>query len=169
VSEEIRQLRHLTPADLDGLVDLLLAVIDDGASIGFLPPLSRAEARAYWEHVLEPGTVLLAAYPEDRLLGSVQLQLALRPNASHRAEVAKLMVHPVARRRGLGRQLMLVLEGAARRAGRNLLVLDTREGDPSNDLYRQLGYLEAGRIPRYARSATGDLHATVFYYKELRA
>jgi ribosomal protein S18 acetylase RimI-like enzyme len=59
------------------------------------------------------------------------------------------------------------VETAAIADNRTLIVLDTREGDPSNDLYRSLGYIEAGRIPHYARSATGTLDATVFYYKEL--
>lgn len=117
--------------------------------------------------MLEPSTVLLVAHDaDDRLVGSVQLHLAQRPNARHRAEVTRLMVHPVARRRGLGRRLMLALEHVAQREGRSLLVLDTRSGDPSNALYQQLGYLEAGRIPRYARSASGQLDGTVFYYKE---
>ena len=49
--------------------------------------------------------------------------------------------------------------------GRSLLVLDTREGDPSNFLYTSLGYNEAGRIPYYAKSADGQLDSTVLYYK----
>jgi ribosomal protein S18 acetylase RimI-like enzyme len=77
------------------------------------------------------------------------------------------MVLPSAQRQGLGRALMLRLESEARARGRSLLVLDTREGDPSNALYRELGYQEAGRIPAYARSASGQLDATVIYYKLL--
>jgi ribosomal protein S18 acetylase RimI-like enzyme len=77
------------------------------------------------------------------------------------------MVHPDFRRRGIGSLLMERAEAAAIAAGRTLIVLDTREGDPSNDLYRSLGYIEAGRIPQYARSASGALDATVLYYKEL--
>jgi hypothetical protein len=46
-------------------------------------------------------------------------------------------------------------------------VLDTREGNPSNDLYHALGYREAGRIPGWARDAAGTLSATVFWYKPL--
>ena len=64
---------------------------------------------------------------------------------------------------------MTALEEEARTTGKTLLVLDTREGDPSNALYRTLGYHEAGRIPGWARDASGTLSATVFWYKPLEA
>jgi hypothetical protein len=62
---------------------------------------------------------------------------------------------------------MLAAEEHARRLGRTTLVLDTREGDPSERLYRGLGWTLAGTIPRYARSADGSLHTTALYYKLL--
>ena len=164
----IREIDALGQGELAGLVEMLVAVVDDGASIGFLPPLARDEAERYWRGVPGPDVRLLVA--EDGpggIVGTVQLQLAAKANATHRAEVAKLMVHPRARRRGLGRRLMERLEEVARRERRTLLVLDTREGDPSNELYRALGYVEVGRIPRYARNGDGGLDATVIYYKEL--
>ena len=161
----IREAPTLTDDEYARLSDLLIAVVDDGASIGFLPPLDPEEARAYWAGVLKPGVVLLVAEEAGRIVGSGQLHLEQRANGRHRAEVAKLMVNPAARGRGLGRRLMERLEAIAREEGRSLLVLDTREGDPSNELYLSLGWVEAGRIPHYARSANGELHTTVFYYK----
>src|SRR5262245_25849699 len=164
---QIRELSALDPAELGQLVDLLVAVVDDGASIGFLPPLDPVEAAAYWRGVLAPDVALLVAEEGDRIVGTIQLHLVARPNGRHRAEVAKLMVHPVARRRGLGRRLVEAIEAVARRADRSLLVLDTREGDPSNALYRSLGYQPVGRIPGFARSGSGRLDATGIYYKQL--
>jgi ribosomal protein S18 acetylase RimI-like enzyme len=75
------------------------------------------------------------------------------------------MTHPDFRRKGLARLLMEKAEERAREENRTLLILDTREGDPSNLLYRSLGYIEAGRIPQYAQSFNGVLDASVFYYK----
>ncbi|MBH5318977.1 GNAT family N-acetyltransferase [Paenibacillus sp. GSMTC-2017] len=152
---------------VDSLSELLIQVVEDGASIGFLPPMMHSEAIAYWNQVVSPEVILFVAKMDDRIIGSVQLHLCTKQNGGHRAEIAKLMTHPDYRRKGIGRNLM---EQAARRAtdeGRTLLVLDTREGDPSNDLYTSLGYLEAGRIPDYAKSASGKLDATVFYFKKL--
>ncbi len=158
---------RMDEATLAGLAELLTEVVADGASVGFLPPVSPEEARRYWSGVLEPGVHLWIAADGGRIVGTVQLQLAMKANGSHRAEVAKLMVLPEARRRGLARRLMLAAEEKAAKLGRTLLVLDTREGDPSNLLYRSLGYVEAGRIPGYARSAGGKLDGTVIYYKVL--
>jgi acetyltransferase len=154
------------------LIALLHDAVDSGASIGFLPPVAEAESQAYWQAVGvalgEGSRVLLAARDgELGLVGSAQLELATRANARHRAEVSKVMVHRRARRRGIGRALMLALEEHARRLGRTTLVLDTREGDPSEALYRALGWTCAGAIPRYARSATGALDTTALYYKLL--
>src|SRR5688572_1396790 len=96
-SLDIRQLFTLTAELAAELAELLIAVVDDGASIGFLPPVGRGEAEGYWATVPGPGVVLLVAEQDGRIEGSVQLHLASRANGRHRAEVAKLMVHPRAR------------------------------------------------------------------------
>lgn len=62
---------------------------------------------------------------------------------------------------------MQAVESVARELDRPLLVLDTRQGDMAEQLYRKLGYIEAGVIPSYARSATGSLDATIIFYKLL--
>src|SRR5581483_4271273 len=153
------------------LVTLLQDAVASGASIGFLPPLSEEEARAYWISVLEDMAqqkrVLLAARDATQVVGAVQLELATKANARHRAEVQKLMVLQRERRRGIGQRLMEAIEPLARERGRALLVLDTRLGDDAERLYRKVGYIEAGIIPSYAQSATGTLEATIIFYKLL--
>jgi ribosomal protein S18 acetylase RimI-like enzyme len=153
---------------IDQLSDLLIQVVEDGASVGFLPPLSRAEATRYWESVLSPEVILLVAKKNDQVVGTVQLHLCTKQNGDHRVEIAKLMTHPHYRRKGIGRLLMQKAEERGKQEGRWLFVLDTREGDPSNHLYMSLGFQQAGRIPDYAKSANGEWHATVIYYKTLR-
>ncbi|WP_152667952.1 GNAT family N-acetyltransferase [Aneurinibacillus tyrosinisolvens] len=150
---------------IDKLSELLVKVVEDGASIGFLPPMERSEARKYWETVLRPEVILFIARINDEVVGSVQLHLSTKQNGSHRAEIGKLMTHPDFRCNGIGRSLMQEAEKRAKLEGRSLLILDTREGDPSNHLYTSIGFVESGRIPEYARSASGELHASVFYYK----
>jgi ribosomal protein S18 acetylase RimI-like enzyme len=163
----VRELTGISENMRVHLIDLLVEVVDEGASIGFLPPLNQAEAASYWSQVINDEVILWVAEQNGETVGSVQLHLCSRPNGSHRAEIAKLMVHPNARRKGLGHILMAAAEERARAENRSLLVLDTRAGDPSNRLYRSMNYIEAGRIPRYARSADGELHDTVYYYKTL--
>jgi ribosomal protein S18 acetylase RimI-like enzyme len=159
-------------ATLPELVAVLRDAVEGGASVGFLPPLTAAEGNSYWHGVIAAiaagSRVLLVARPAGGpILGTVQLDLATRANGSHRAEVSKLLVSRAARRQGLGRSLMAALEREARHLGRTTIVLDTRQGDPSELLYTGLGYQLVGVVPQYARSADGSLHATAFYYKLL--
>lgn len=162
----IEQLTSLE-ASLEELSELLIEVVKDGASIGFLPPLSMEEAKHYWRSVPDPDVLLFTAKVDGRIAATVQLQLCGKANGSHRAEIAKLMTHPAFRRRGIGRMLMQEAEAAALKENRSLLVLDTREGDPSNLLYSSVGYALAGRIPDFARSADGRLDATMIYFKSI--
>jgi GNAT superfamily N-acetyltransferase len=158
---------------LDGLAELLHATVHDGASVGFVLPFTVGEARALWSERVLPAVrarerrVLLARL-EGRIVGTVQLVLDTMPNQRHRADVAKLLVHPKARRRGIARELMERLEGMAREEGRTLLTLDTRTGDAAEPLYLAMGYRAAGVIPGYARGPAGpELEATTFMYKVL--
>ncbi|MFC5703351.1 GNAT family N-acetyltransferase [Cohnella faecalis] len=160
----IEQLQSIEESSAE-LSELLIQVVEDGASIGFLPPLSPADSEQYWGNVISPEAILFVAKLNERIVGSVQLHLCTKQNGSHRAEIAKLMTHPGYRRKGIGRLLMQEAEKRAEREGRSLLVLDTREGDPSNILYGSLGYIQAGRLPNYAQSSNGELHATIFYFK----
>lgn len=161
-----------TTEALPELIGLLQDAVDSGASIGFLSPLSWEEAQGYWQEVMQAieqrSRILLVARQENTIVGTVQLDLAKKPNASHRAEVQKLLVHRRVRRQGIGRALMQAIEAVARQVERSLLLLDTREGDPAEKLYLSLGYIQFGIVPRYARSPNNDsLDACVFYYREL--
>lgn len=153
------------------LAMLLRDAVDSGASVGFLPPLAATEEEEFWagvkQSVAAGTTLLLVAEEAGQLLGTVQLALATKPNGLHRAEVAKLLVHSRAQRRGIGRQLMLAVEELARQHQRSTLVLDTLQGAGSEQLYQQLGYVAVGAIPQFARVSSGALEATVVYYKLL--
>lgn len=167
------EIKHLnsetTTPVIPKLTALLQNAVENGASIGFLPPLSEKEANEYWGEVgsalKTPYRILLIATEGGEVIGTVQLDMASRANGSHRAEVCKLMVHTKHRGRGVAQALMHAIEEEAHSAKRTTLILDTREGDPSEKLYTKLGYKRAGSIPEYARSADGSLHATVFMYK----
>jgi acetyltransferase len=155
------------------LIELLVDTVESGASIGFLPPLSHSEAEEYWSTVIDAmrggSRILSVAFLEGQIAGAVQLSLEPRANGNHRAEVMKLMAHRRSRGRGIGKALMSHVEEVARKNGRTLIVLDTRSGcgDAAEQLYYKLGYKKGGVIPRYARSACGTLHDTVFMYREL--
>jgi GNAT superfamily N-acetyltransferase len=153
------------------LADILCACVDAGASVSYLPPLAPDVARAFWKRmaadVAAGDRILLAAWQDAELVGTVMLEFAASPNQPHRAEVQKLLVHPSARRRGLARALMLRAEQETLRVGRSLLTLDTRAGDAAESLYRAMGWQEAGRIPGYALNADLTPCDTVFFWKQV--
>ncbi len=151
------------------LADILVACVDGGASVSFLPPLAPSAALAFWRRasteVANGKRLLLAGWHGGVLAGCVSLDLDTPENQPHRAEVQKLLVHPEARRAGMGRALMVQAEAAAWKVGRTLLTLDTRADEAAALLYRSLGWHEAGRLPDYALDATRTPRDTLLFWK----
>src|SRR3984957_13645454 len=167
----------IDPAALAKSVERLAQILQDcvheGASVGFVVPFDRNEARAYWlDRVVAPhaagGKLVLIATLGDNIAGTAQLDLDSMPSKRHHAEVSKVLVDPAFRRAGVARALMMDIERRAAKDGRWLLTLDTA-GDAAEALYRSLGYNLAGAIPNYARNAFEESYdATRLMYKDLR-
>ena len=164
--------RQAAEARLGELADVLVDAVQGGASVSFMLPFGRDDATGYWRRIagdVETGAALLfGALAGDRLDGTVQIRLDLPPNQPHRAEIAKLLVHRRARRRGLGEALLAAAEAEARRRGRTLLVLDTIAGSDAERLYRRTGWSFTGTIPDYALMPEGgDPRPTAIFWKRL--
>ncbi|PZN99108.1 MAG: GNAT family N-acetyltransferase [Hyphomicrobiales bacterium] len=153
------------------LVDILADAVAGGASVGFMEWSTPEDYRRFWAAVADEvdagRTVLLIARLAGEIVGTAQLQLVSKPNQPHRAEIAKVLVHSQARRRGVGETLMQAAEDAARQAKRDLLVLDTDENSAARRLYARLGWTEIGTIPRYALMPDGRDCGSTFFYKSL--
>ncbi|MFF3517524.1 N-acetyltransferase family protein [Streptomyces sp. NPDC004393] len=158
-------------ARAEELAELLTDTVAGGASVGFLAPLDRAEALAWWKGraavVDAGGLAVWAATAGERLAGTVSLAFPDKPNSRHRAELVKLMVHRELRGRGLGSALLATAERAAAEAGITLLHLDTETGSPAEALYRTAGWTRAGVIPDYAATPAGALCPTTIFYKRV--
>ena len=169
---EVRRLDAAETREAIGdLASVLSDAVDGGDSVSFMDGFSDGDARAFYESVLpelERGTrVLLAAYDDDDLVGTVQFVHAWPPNSQHRAEVAKLLVHRRARGKGVARALMERLEDEARADGKTLLILDTVSDRAADRLYERLGWTRLGAVPDYARDPDGSFCAATFFYKHL--
>ncbi|MBL8310850.1 MAG: GNAT family N-acetyltransferase [Burkholderiales bacterium] len=136
-----------------------------------MQPLTRERALAFWQRVADGvqrnARALLVAEDEHGLLGTVQLVFDLPENQPHRADLAKMLVHRRARRRGVGEALMRAAEILASNCGRALLVLDTVTGGDAERLYTRLGWQRVGVIPNYARFPNGEPCATTYFYRAL--
>lgn len=169
---EVKRLDASAARDAVGdLAAVLVDAVEGGDSVSFMDGFSTDDARAFYESLLpelERGTrVLLAAYVDSELVGTVQLVHAWPPNSQHRADVAKLLVHRRARGQGVGRALMEKLEHEARADGKTLLILDTVAERAADRLYGRLGWTRLGTVPDYALDPDGSLCDATFFYKHL--
>jgi len=157
---------HLSP-----LADVLLDGVQGGASVSFMASLTKAGAEGFFENVLadvERGNrILLAAFVDSTLIGTVQIITSMPPNQPHRADIAKLLVTRTARGQGIGALLMARAEEASRQAGKTLLVLDTATGSAAERLYTRLGWTKVGIIPRYAVYPDGSWCDTTYFWKRV--
>lgn len=155
------------------LVDLLQDAVQSGASVGFIAPLSTADARNYWlaslAEVARGDRVVLLATDGSNVIGCAQLMLTSRINARHRADVQKLLVHSQAQGKGLGRALLQAIEKVAQQKGRTLLLADARTEGRGENLFLRAGYTKVGTIPRFQRGPDGNFDSTTIFFRNLDA
>ena len=169
------EIRRLTATEgrqhLAALAEVLLDCVQGGASVSFMASLSKAEAESFFDKVVEGvqrgDRILLAAFIDSKLVGTVQILIAMPPNQPHRADVAKLLVLRSARGQGVGGRLMEHAQEASRLAGKTLLVLDTATGDHAERLYLRMGWTRAGVIPKYSLYPDGTWCDTAIFWKQL--
>ena len=167
----LRRLLVVDDAHIEALADVLIDCVEGGASIGFMLPIPRDRAVAFWRRIAQGVAAgeraLIVAEDAHGICGTVQLVLAQPDNQPHRADLAKMQVHRRARRRGLGAALVRAAEDTARDCGKTLLVLDAVTDGDAARLYERLGWQKVGEIPGYALMPEGGLVGTTVYYRNL--
>ena len=167
---DVRRLDAVSEPQIQALADVLVDCVEGGASVSFMQPMTRDKSLAFWRKVADGVArrerVLLVAEDDQGIVGTVQVILDQPENQPHRADVAKMLVHRRARRRGAGEALMRAAEREALAAGKTLLVLDTADHTAAR-LYARLGWQAAGTIPRYALLPAGGECATTYFYRSL--
>lgn len=147
--------RPLTVDDLDQLLDLFVAVVDEGRWLGTEPPVDRDVQRERFAQALDQpeSTASLVAVDGDVIVGHVGVHL-------ERYGVAGLgmMVAEGWRGRGVGRALVDEAIASARALGAHKLALQVW---PHNDIARRLylrhGFEEEGVLRRQYRRRNGEL------------
>ena len=168
----IRRLQAIGEHEIQGLSDVLIDCVEGGASVSFMLPLPRAKAEEFWRAMSSSSArgervVLAAEEAGGAIVGTVQLIVAQPENQPHRADVAKMLVHRRARRRGVGAALLAAAEHTALELGKTLLVLDTASGDAER-LYARMGWQRCGVIPGFALLPRGGLCDTTIFYRTLQ-
>jgi GNAT superfamily N-acetyltransferase len=168
---QVRRLSALGELEIAQLARVLVDCVEGGASVSFMLPLSPERAAVFWRSlaadVAAGRRILLAADDADGIVGTVQVVTAQPENQPHRADIAKMLVHRRARKKGIAAELLRAAEVEAKAAGKTLLVLDTATGSDAERLYVRLGWERAGTVPDYALWPDGGLCSTTFYYRRL--
>lgn len=169
----LRRLHAVDDAQVEALADVLIDCVEGGASVGFMLPLTRDRAVAFWRRVAADVAAgrraLMIAEDAQGICGTVQLTFDLPENQPHRADLAKMQVHRRARRQGLGAALMHAAEDTARECGKTVLVLDAVTDGDAARLYERLGWVRVGDIPNYALFPEGGFCSTTYFYRDLAA
>jgi GNAT superfamily N-acetyltransferase len=168
----IRCLESFGDREIQGLSDVLIDCVLGGASVSFMLPMTRDKADAFWRRTGASAkrgerVVLAAEDATGEIIGTAQIILEQPENQPHRGDLAKMLVHRRARRRGVGAALLAAAERSALDAGKTLLVLDTASDDAER-LYGRNGWQPCGQVPGYALLPDGRPCATTFFYKFLR-
>jgi len=167
----IRRLERLDETHVVQLADVLINCVEGGASVGFMLPISRDRALAFWRNVAEGvhsrKRVLLVAEDAVGICGTVQLVFDLPDNQPHRADLVKMLVHSRARRRGIAAQLLTAAEAAARDHRKTVLVLDAVTGGDAARLYARMGWTRVGDVPNFALMPDGAPCGTTYFHRQL--
>jgi ribosomal-protein-alanine N-acetyltransferase len=140
-------MRRMTPADLDQVIEIAesLKEAPHWPRAAYLAALDPEAARRRIALVAEePGSGNLAGFAVASLLAP-------------QAELETIAVARAAQRRGLARQIFTALAAELASAKISEIMLEVRASNqPALGLYRQLGFAETGRRPRYYHDPVED-------------
>ncbi len=127
------------------LITLSPAVRDDLPGIKALADQHKKEigfvlAPAIQASIDEGGLWIAKALPSQQIVGFV----CFHHRRDRITKIYEIVVAPLARGRGLGRQLIGAVQEQALRAGHYAIRLKTPEDLPANDFYRRLGFADQG-------------------------
>ena len=159
-------------ACIEALADVLIDCVEGGASVSFMLPLSREKAVAFWRGVAEgvarhERVLLVAEDHKGHIIGTVQMIVAQPDNQPHRGDIAKMLVHRKARRRGIAQRMLEAIDAVAREEGKSVLVLDTVTGGDAERLYERAGWQRVGNVPKFALMPNGDFCSTTYFFKHV--
>ena len=147
--------RRARPEDVDAIVDLFVAVVDEERWLGTEPPVDRAAQRErFLEHIdgSAPGASVVAVAGEE-IVGHARVDLA-----PYNVAGLGMMVDARWRGRGVGGALVEAIVEAARELGAHKVALQVW---PHNEaglrLYRRHGFVEEGVLRRHYPRRNGEL------------
>ena len=158
----------ITPfaADPASLLPILEPVVREGTTYPVATTATRAQILEYW--FAPDKTVFVAEDAEGRPIGTYYLKPNSTGPAAHVANTG-YMVHPEARRQGVGRAMVLDSFDRAQEAGYRAmqfnLVIASNQGAIA--LWRDVGMEEVGRLRGAFRMPDGRYEDALVMYRKL--
>lgn len=168
----------MTPADMippcDD-IDRIMAVM----TVAFEPAFGEAWTRRQVEDALLMGhcrAVLISSDGQVATSGAAPAKdtvafdtagFALLRTTLDEEELLLFAVDPRWRRRGLGAALLGQVINTARAGGCTRMLLEMREGNSAEHLYRACAFLPVGRRPKYYRTPDGQLLDAITFSRAL--
>ncbi len=145
-------IRTAQPDDIELLKEALYisVVWDEDEPSTFEQVVGHPELAQYWENWGRPGDLGVVAESEGEYLGAAFGRLFTEDRPSYGfvdEQTPEVGIGIIAgeRGKGLGRQMMLALEGLYREYGYSQLSLSVNFTNPARHLYQSLGYSEVGQ------------------------
>ena len=146
--------RRAGPDDVEAIVDLFVAVVDEGKWLGTQPPVDRDVQRArFLENQNSPEAASFVALVDNELVGHARVELT-----PYKVAGLGMMVDARWRGRGVGGALVRAAIDAAGDLGAHKVALQVW---PHNHVARQLylrhGFVEEGVLRRHYPRRNGEL------------
>lgn len=146
-------------------------LVDAVAPAGALPAQQPTSTQAFWRGVsagvARGGCVLLVAWHEGDIAGSVQLDLDVAHLQPHRAAMSVLLLDPARDPRAVGAALLSRVEDVAAARGKALITCELPADDIAATLCRAAGWHQAGRIPGGRYGSDARWTDTLIFWKSI--
>ena len=153
------RVRPAAPDDVDALVDLFVAVVDEGRWLGTQPPVDRVvQRRRFLEHIGDaPDSAALVAIVDDSIVGHAWVDVT-----PYRVAGLGMLVDAGWRGLGVGDALVGAAIDATRDLGAHKLALQVwPHNDVARRLYLRHGLVEEGLLRRHYPRRNGELWDSV--------
>ena len=146
--------RRATPDDVDAIVDLFVAVVEEEKWLGNQPPVDRpAQHARFMEETTSEGCASLVALVDDEVVGHARVDMA-----PYRVAGLGMMVDARWRGRGVGGALVRGVIDAARDLGAHKVALQVwPHNEAARRLYLRHGFVEEGVLRRHYPRRNGEL------------
>jgi RimJ/RimL family protein N-acetyltransferase len=150
--------RRATADDVDALVELFVAVVEEGRWLGTQAPVDRvAERERFTEDIGDADRASVVAVVDDEIVGHARIDVT-----SYNVAGLGMMVDAGWRGRGVGGALVRAAIDAARQLGAHKLALQVwPHNDVARRLYERHGFVEEGVLRRHYPRRNGELWDSV--------